>query len=235
MHLQILVRIAHAQKGTRDASSNSCAHRACPKRHARCTYKFACASRMPKNACVMHHQFCARIAHAQKGMRDAVSNSRAHCHRRAPAAYGVGCFVLQESQRALLCFGFLFFEIESLYLFRCSCFSRLRVSRRTQSFNARANLFTMHYCVNLTITMCCHNKNNRQSVPEVAHCACLKRHARCIFKFRGASRLPKKARAMHLPIRAHTRGACLLHTCLEELWHALDWKCHWQAHRQNVP
>ena len=46
MHLQIRARIAHAQQGTCDAPSNSRAHRACRKRRARCTFKFARASRM---------------------------------------------------------------------------------------------------------------------------------------------------------------------------------------------
>ena len=94
MHLQILARIAHAQKGTRDASSNSCAHRACikrrarctckcvhrtyPKRLARCTFKFVRASRIPKKAYAMHYHFRARIAHVEKGTRDAPSISRAH-------------------------------------------------------------------------------------------------------------------------------------------------------------
>jgi len=76
MHDQLRARIAHAQKGTRDAPSNSRAHRACPKRHARCTFKFARASRMPKKARAMHLQIRARIAYAQKGTRDALPTSR---------------------------------------------------------------------------------------------------------------------------------------------------------------
>jgi hypothetical protein len=107
MHYQFTACIAHVQKGTRDAPSNLHAHRACLKRHARCTINFARASRMPKKARAMHPHIRARIAHAQKGTRDAPANS-------------------------------------------------------------------------------------------CAHRACLKRHARCTLKFARASRMPKKARAMHL-------------------------------------
>ena len=62
MHLQIRARIVHAQKGTRDAPSNSRAHRACLKRHARCTINFVRASRMPKKARAMHLQ-CRGLRH----------------------------------------------------------------------------------------------------------------------------------------------------------------------------
>ena len=84
MHYQFHACIAHVQKGTCDASSISRAHRSCLKRHARCTINFARASRMPKKALAMHHQIRARIAHAQKGMRDAPSISRTHraCPKR---------------------------------------------------------------------------------------------------------------------------------------------------------
>ena len=62
LNAQIRARIAHAYKGTRDAPSTSCAHRAWPKRHARCTINFARASRMLKEARAMHHQ-CRCLRH----------------------------------------------------------------------------------------------------------------------------------------------------------------------------
>ena len=64
IHFQIRARIAHAQKGTRDALANSCAHCACPKRLSQCTINFMHASRMCKKARAMHLQIRVRIAHA---------------------------------------------------------------------------------------------------------------------------------------------------------------------------
>ena len=90
----IVLELSVLEYVQRDAPANSCAHRACPKRRARCTFKcvhrtypkrlarctfkFVRASRIPKKACAMHYQIRARIAHAQKSMRDAPSNSGAH-------------------------------------------------------------------------------------------------------------------------------------------------------------
>ena len=53
----ILIALLPLSFGTRDVPSNSRAHRACLKRHARCTFKFARASRMPKKARAMHLKF----------------------------------------------------------------------------------------------------------------------------------------------------------------------------------